>query len=77
MKTRAEHLLWCKDRALEYVEHGDLNAALASFTSDMNKHEDTSTALRNDVGVTLIQLGVIAATSGNKQEMRNWINGFN
>ena len=36
--TRAEHLAWAKERALEYLP--DVNQALASFISDLGKHEE-------------------------------------
>lgn len=36
--TRAEHLTWCKQQALEYVDRGDVQGAFASMTSDLNKH---------------------------------------
>jgi len=39
--TRAEHLAWCKERALAYVEQGDLNNAFASLISDLRKHPET------------------------------------
>lgn len=41
MTTRDEHLAWCKQRALEYVAHGDLPGAWTSFASDMGKHDET------------------------------------
>jgi hypothetical protein len=31
MRSRSEHLQWCKDRALEYLERGDVTNAFASF----------------------------------------------
>lgn len=37
--TRADHLAWCKQRALQYVDAGDLTGAYASMTSDLGKHE--------------------------------------
>lgn len=39
--NREEHLKWAKDRALEYVEKGDLKNAWASMVSDLGKHEET------------------------------------
>ena len=36
--TRAEHLAWAKQRALEYVDRGELQHALDSIISDMRKH---------------------------------------
>jgi len=38
--TRAEHLAWAKQRALMYLP--DWQQAMASFVSDLNKHEDTA-----------------------------------
>lgn len=34
---RAAHVAWSKDRALEYVDMGRIDLALASFFSDMSK----------------------------------------
>lgn len=70
---RTEHLQWCKDRALEYVETGDLTNAFASFTSDMSKHEETS-------GHSALQLGTMLMVGGQlatSPDMRKWIEGFN
>jgi hypothetical protein len=70
--TRAEHLQWCKDRALEYVEAGLLDQAMASFCSDWRKHDDMGS-----MPTVLIQLGTMYAMSGNAEDMRRWITGFN
>jgi hypothetical protein len=40
--TRAEHIRWCKERAREYLNAGDLQQAIASMMSDLGKHEDTA-----------------------------------
>lgn len=37
--TRADHLAWAKQRALEYVERGDLPNAISSMISDLLAHE--------------------------------------
>jgi hypothetical protein len=68
--TRDEHLAWCKKRALEYVERGDLVNATASMGSDLSKHPETKT---NDA---LMMLGVMYAVDGNATEVRRWIEGF-
>lgn len=71
--TRAEHLAWCKQRALEYVEAGDVPNAVSSMLSDLRKHSeplyDQSTFH-------------VLATDGlmfrkTPDDVRNWINGFN
>jgi len=40
-RTRQEHLMFCKKRALECVEAGDLSEAFASMASDLSKHPET------------------------------------
>lgn len=40
--TRAEHMAWAKQRALEYVERGELSSAIASMISDLGKHPETA-----------------------------------
>lgn len=71
--NRAEHLEWCKQRALEYVDKGDLKEAFASFQSDMTKHPETDGHLALKLGTMLLIGGHL---SSNKQ-MRDWITGFN
>lgn len=70
---REEHLSWCKDRALEYVDAGDLNQAFASMGSDLSKHSETA-------GHSGIQLGAMLLFGGHlstTDEMRKFIEGFN
>lgn len=45
----AEHFAWSKERALEYVAMNDGNGALASFVSDLGKHEGTAYILSSDL----------------------------
>jgi hypothetical protein len=71
--TRAEHLAWCKQRALEYVDGGDPQGGLTSMFSDLGKHDET----RNHAG---IQLGVMLMMTGSLSEpgeARRFIEGFN
>lgn len=71
---RAEHLDWCKKRALEYLDKGDVKNAVASMMSDMQKHEETKFA---GAGNILSMLGIKAAASGDAAEARRYIKGFN
>ena len=71
--TRAEHLEWCKKRAHEYLDRGDLTNAVTSMMSDMTKHEETKFATEGVLG----QLGMMAVMSGNYNEVRRYIDGFN
>ena len=75
MTTRAEHLAWCKQRALAYVDRGELDNAFASFASDLNKSDETSRAalLMVNLGMPLLVAGQLSTS----QEMRRFIEGFN
>ena len=71
--NRQEHLEWCKKRALEYVDNGDLPQAFASMGSDLGKHPETANH-------SAISLGMALMMSGNlntQTEMRKFIEGFN
>lgn len=72
--TRAEHLQWCKDRALELVDAGDLQQAFASMCSDLMKHPQTAHhQATNAFGMELMMIGAL----DTPEEMRKWINGYN
>jgi hypothetical protein len=68
-RTRSEHLQWCKDRALEYVDLGDGNQAIASMVSDLGKHDET----RGHIGIGLF----VTLDPNNGDAVRRWIEGFN
>ena len=70
--TRDEHLTWCKERALEYVDRGELDNAVASMGSDLGKHEDT----RNPANNGLLMLGLMHVMDGDAAAVRRWIEGF-
>jgi hypothetical protein len=53
--TRAEYMKWCKMRALEYVDAGQLDNAISSILSDFTKHPETK-PLTSDFGM----LGLVA-----------------
>jgi hypothetical protein len=71
--TRAEHLQWCKQRALEYVAQGDLTNAYASMASDLNKHSETRGHPAIELGMSLTLIGDL----NTPQKMRDFIEGFN
>ena len=71
--TREEHLEWCKKRALEYVDSGDLSQAYASMASDMKKHPDTARNPAVGLGVQLMFGGQL----NTADKMRKFIEGFN
>lgn len=73
--TRAEHLAWCKERSLEYVDAGNLEEAFASFASDITKHPDTENMMEivGMLGLPLLMNGHLNTTD----KMREHINGYN
>jgi hypothetical protein len=71
--TRAEHLKWCKQRALEYCDMGDVAQAFASMSSDLGKHPETE----NHAAIQLGTMLLIAGHLNSPAEMRKFIEGFN
>ena len=69
---RQEHLDWCKTRALEYLDRGDVSNAVTSMLSDLNKHEETQMN-----SPTLTMLGMQTGMSGDIAMARRFIVGFN
>ena len=61
---RAEHLQWCKDRALEYCDHGDINQAWASMASDLRKHEETANHSAIELGSMMLMEGQLKTVEG-------------
>jgi hypothetical protein len=72
-ETRAQHLEWCKRRALEYVDAGDLDQAFASMGSDLGKHDDTC----NHAGIQIGMLLLVQGHLDTPDKMRRFIEGFN
>lgn len=71
--SRAEHLAWCKKRALEYCDIGDVNQAYASMGSDLGKHPETANHAAIQLGMMLLMGGHLSSL----MEMRKFIEGFN
>ena len=70
MRTREEHLAWAKERAVEYLDAGDLLNAVTSMGSDLDKHPE----LRCNPSLLLV--GAMYAQNGDREEVRRWIRGF-
>jgi hypothetical protein len=73
MTTKAEHIAYCKERALEYVDAGDLINAYSSMVSDLNNHPETEGHPAIVVGMGLMVGGHLSTP----ESMREFINGFN
>ena len=73
--NRAEHLAWCKERALEYADRGDMANAIGSLRSDLGKHPDTveSVGLVDELMMPLVLAGHLSSPVA----LRKFIEGFN
>ena len=71
--TPREHLSWCKGRAMDYVDRGQLDQAWASFVSDMRKHEGTRDHAAISLGSTMFMSNMLST----RHEMEKFIKGFN
>lgn len=73
--NRAEHLQWCKDRALEYADQGDTSNAMASLGSDLGKHPETASSVSvvKELMFPLAMMGEFEKPG----ELRKFIEGFN
>lgn len=72
MMNREAHLVWCKQRAIEYWQAGELADAVASMGRDLAKHPDTARSINN----AITGLGMHAVLSRNSAGVRRWIDGF-
>ena len=73
MRSREEHLAFCKTRAREYLACMELENAVTSMLSDLQQHPET----KLPEGSPLAMLGVLAAASSDPSEVRRFIEGFN
>ena len=71
--NRAEHLEWCKRRAIEYIDINDTTQAWTSMVSDLRKHPETSNHSAIELGTSMLFGGFLSS----QDEMRRFILGFN
>ena len=72
-QTRAEHLLWCKSRALAICATGDVVQAFSSMVSDLGKHDGTRDHTAIEMGTLLLLMGDLNTPA----KMAEFIEGFN
>jgi hypothetical protein len=70
--TREEHVQWCKSRAYQIADEGDLAGAVASMVSDLGKHEETEEVAKM---AGLLSLALMLSAP-NTNQVKNWIDGF-
>jgi len=70
--TRDEHIEWAKQRALEYIERGEIKEGITSMSSDLTKHPETEKHPGIDLGVMLMVTGKFHQLG----EAKRFIEGF-
>lgn len=73
--NRAEHMAWCKQRALEYVDAGKNVEAVTSMVSDLRKHDETRDHAAIALVIPLMAIGEF--DSHQTERTRRFIEGFN
>lgn len=73
MTTRAEHLKWCKDRAIKLANQDNIEEAISSMFYDIEKHPETEGHIAVELG-TMLMLGGHLST---KAEVIKFIEDFN
>jgi hypothetical protein len=73
MQPRAQHLEWCKKRALAYVDQGYPQEALSSMISDLKKHPKTA----DHPGIALVLGRMAFGDLMPSGQVREFIEGFN
>lgn len=68
--TRTEHLQWCKDRALELLNNGNI----AAGTSDMIKHPETNKTMQNGLSHPILMRALL---TNDQRRCIAAIEGFN
>lgn len=71
MKTRDEHLEWCKEQARVYLDQGKVADAIASMCSDLGKHPDF-------VGIAekMGPLAIYYALRNDIEDAKRFVEGF-
>ncbi len=72
--NRQEHLQWCKDRALKYVDENRLSDAVTSMLSDLSKHQETKASSEGICAMIGMQELMGRPTAAS---IAKYINGFN
>lgn len=74
MRTRQEHIQWCKDRAIQEMDYyNDPSQGIVSMASDLSKHPETN----DETLISLCTMQLMTKPRMTRQEAVTFINGFN
>jgi hypothetical protein len=71
MRTREEHLEWCKERARVYLDKGRVADAIASMMCDLRGHPDF-----NGIEAKMGLLGIFYAANNDLEGAKRFVEGF-
>ena len=71
MRTRDEHLEWCKRRAREDLDRGDVASAIATMCTCLAQHPDFL-----GVADKMFPLGLYYAIQNDLEDARRFVEGF-
>jgi hypothetical protein len=72
MKTREEHLEWCKERARKYLDAGKPREAIASMGCDLSHDVEYF----GNIDPVIMRLGLLYAQNNDLEGARRWVEGF-
>jgi hypothetical protein len=70
--SREEHLEWCKVRAREYLDKGEIANGVTSMLSDLSKHPET----RGLSEAGFAQVGMLYIMQRDLPGARRFVEGF-
>ena len=76
VKSRDEHLIWAKQRALVSVDRGDFTHAVTGLRADLAEHPLTKGVMSSDQALRGFKAAVDAALGRGSQALTKWIEDF-
>lgn len=70
--TARDHLNWAVKRALTYFDMGDIPNAIASFTSDLNKHDGTRWIIEHPLYLPMMMMDSERGRAAFEKSMTGW-----
>jgi hypothetical protein len=76
MKSREEHLIWAKQRALICANMGGFTSAVAGLRADLAANPLTKGVMSSDQAVRGYKAAIDAALGRGSQALTEWIEGI-
>jgi hypothetical protein len=76
MKSREEHLIWARQRALIYIDMGHFADAVAGLRADLDQNALTKGVISSEQARRGYKAAAHAALGRGSQALTEWIEGF-